>query len=346
MNFGSMNNVLVSVIICVYNGESYVEKSITSVIAQTHSNFQLIIVDDGSTDATPTIVDRFASTDTRIVVVHQQNAGVAAARQNGVNLAKGDYLMFVDADDWIDETMIDRMLCKATETSADMVWSDALFEIYKENEVLTKYKKTQKEESTDVWIRDLVLWESFGALWIWLFRTSLFRKPNVSFPENCIYAEDLPVIVSALLYSKRIAYLPEAHYHYRFANQASLTNQGSSHKRLDQGIILAIKHMEKVFRSTSNGEQYLESLMRAKLFTIRNYADDAGIRDYKRFVNTFPDAIEAMGNYPTYPRRLKCIAWCAKHKLYTIADLVRHFFGLLRHIHLSTVGDKEWIKCQ
>ena len=119
----------VDVIIPVYNGESYVEKAISSVQIQTHSNFQLIIVDDGSTDATPTIVDRFASTDTRIEVVHQQNAGVAAARQNGVNLAKGDYLMFVDADDWIDETTIDRMLCKATETSADMVWSDALFEI-------------------------------------------------------------------------------------------------------------------------------------------------------------------------------------------------------------------------
>lgn len=337
---------LVSVIICVYNGEACIDKAISSVLAQTHKNLQLILVDDGSTDGTASIVDRYASEDSRIVVVHQQNAGVSAARQKGVDLAKGEYLMFVDADDWIDETSIERMLNMAKETDADLVWSDAFFEIYKENSVQTKYKTTQKEESTDTWIRDLVLWESFGALWIWLFRTSLFQKPNVSFPENSIYAEDLPVIVSALLYSKRIAYLPEAHYHYRFANQVSLTNQGTSHRRLDKGIILAIKHMEKAFMTTSNGTQYLEPLMRAKLFTIRNYVDDSGIRDYKRFVNTFPDAINAMGNYPTYPRRLKCVAWCAKHKLYTIADFVRCFFGLLRHFHLSSVGDKEWIKCQ
>lgn len=341
-----MSNLLVSVIICVYNGEACVEKAISAVLAQTHSNFQLIVVDDGSSDGTASILDRYASEDSRIEVIHQPNAGVAMARQNGVNLAKGEYLMFVDADDWIDETTIERLLWKATETGADMVWTDANFETYNENSIQTKYKNTQKEENPDIWIRDLVLWESFGALWIWLFKTSLFRKPNVSFPKNSIYAEDLPVIVSALLYCKRIAYLPEAHYHYRFANQASLTNQGTSHLRLDNGIILAIKHMEKAFNSTSEGVQYLEPLMRAKLFTIRNYVDDAGIRDYKRFVNTFPDAINAMGNYPTYPRRLKCVAWCAKHKLYTIADLVRHFFGLLRHIHLSTVGDKEWIKCQ
>ena len=341
-----MSNILVSVIICVYNGESYVDRAISSVQIQTHSNFQLIIVDDGSTDATAAIVDRYASKDSRIEVVHQQNAGVAAARQRGIEMARGEYLMFVDADDWIDGTTIERLLWKAKETNADMVWSDAFFENHKETGVQTKYKKTQKEESTDVWIRDLVLWESFGALWIWLFRTSLFRKPNVSFPVNSIYAEDLPVIVSALLYSDRIAYLPEAHYHYRFANQASLTNQGTSHRRLDQGIVLAIKHMERAFNEVSNGAQYLEPLMRAKLFTIRNYVDDAGIRDYKRFVNTFPDAIDAMGNYPAYPRRLRCVAWCAKHKLYTVADLVRRFFGLLRHIHLSSVGDKEWIKCQ
>lgn len=341
-----MCNILVSVIICVYNGEAYIEKAISSVLAQTHSNFQLIIIDDGSTDGTASIVDRFASEDSRIVVVHQQNAGVAAARQNGIEQAKGEYLMFVDADDWIDETSIERMLCKATDNDADMVWSDAFFEIYNENSAQAKYKTTIKEECTDAWIRDLVLWKSFGALWIWLFKTSLFRKPNVSFPKNSIYAEDLPVIVSALLYCKRIAYLPEAHYHYRFANQASLTNQGTSHRRLDQGIVLAIKHMERAFNEVSNGAQYLEPLMRAKLFTIRNYVDDAGIRDYKRFVNTFPDAIDAMGNYPAYPRRLRCVAWCAKHKLYTVADLVRRFFGLLRHIHLSSVGDKEWIKCQ
>lgn len=339
-------STLVTVVICVYNGEAYIDRAIKSILAQTHENFQLLIIDDGSTDGTARIIDEYASEDARIEIIHQQNAGVASARQRGVEMAKGDYLMFVDADDWIDEISIERMLCKAKETDADMVWSDALFEIYRENGVLTKYKNTKKVESTDVWIRDLVLWESFGALWIWLFRTSLFQNPNVSFPENSIYAEDIPVIVSALLYSEKIAFLPEAHYHYRFANQASLTNQGTSHSRLDNGIILAIKHMEKAFKSTSKGAQYLEPLMCAKLFTIRNYVDDAGIRDYNRFVNTFPDAITAMNNYPTYPLRLKIIAWCLRHNMYFTADIIRRVFGLLRRMHLSSVGDQEWIKCQ
>ena len=163
-------STLVTVVICVYNGEAYIDRAIKSILAQTHENFQLLIIDDGSTDGTARIIDEYASEDARIEIIHQQNAGVASARQRGVEMAKGDYLMFVDADDWIDEISIERMLCKAKETDADMVWSDALFEIYRENGVLTKYKNTKKVESTDVWIRDLVLWESFGALWMVLGR--------------------------------------------------------------------------------------------------------------------------------------------------------------------------------
>lgn len=337
---------LVSVIICVYNGEACIEKAISSVLAQTHKNLQLIIVDDGSTDGTASIVDRYASEDSRIVVVHQQNAGVAAARQKGVDLAKGEYLMFVDADDWIDETTIERLLWKATKTSADLVWMDLVKVINTDAGSKQIRCSFPMEETPDAMIRHFVLWEKPAYMCDKLFRTSIFNKPNVHFPIGSIYAEDLPLIVSFLLYCNKVAYLQEAHYYYLFGNSASLTNQGTSHIRLDKGIILAIKHMEKAFMTTSNGAQYLEPLMRAKLFTIRNYVDDAGIRDYNRFVNTFPDAIEAMGNYPTYPRRLKSIAWCAKHKLYTIADFVRCFFGLLRHFHLSSVGDKEWIKCQ
>lgn len=346
MNFGSMNNILVSVIICIYNGESYVKKAISSVLAQRHSNFQLIIVDDGSTDNTPAIVDKYASEDSRIEVVHQQNAGVAAARQRGIEIARGEYLMFVDADDWIDEITLERLIWKATETRADLVWMDLVKVIETDTGCKKKRCSFSMEETPDAMIRHFVLWEKPAYMCDKLFRTSIFSNPNVHFPQGSIYAEDLPMIVSFLLYCRKVAYLPEAHYYYLFGNSTSLTNQGTSHRRLDKGIILAIKHMENAFRAASNGEQYFETLLRAKLFTIRNYVDDAGIRDYNRFVNTFPEAIDAMNKYPTYPRRLKIIAWCAKHKLYTIADFVRLIFGILRRLHLSSVGDKEWIKCQ
>ena len=339
-------SILVTVVICVYNGEAYIDRAIKSILAQTHENFQLLIIDDGSTDGTARIIDEYASEDDRIDIMHQTNAGVSAARQKGIELAKGVYLMFVDADDWIYETTIERLLWKATETGADLIWMDLVKVINTEAGSKQIRCSFPMEETPDAMIRHFVLWEKPAYMCDKLFRTSIFSKPNVHFPQGSVYAEDLPLIVAFLLYCNKVAYLPEAHYYYLFGHSASLTNQGTSHRRLDQGIILAIKHMEKAFNSTSKGVQYLEPLMRAKLFTIRNYVDDAGIRDYKRFVSTFPDAVVVMKDYPTYPRRLKWVAWCAKHNLYIIADLVRLFFGLLRRIHLSDVGNKEWIKCQ
>lgn len=339
-------NILVSVIICVYNGEAFVEKAIMSVLSQTHKYLQLILIDDGSTDGTYSIAERFAIEDSRIEISHQKNAGVATARQSGIEKARGEYLMFVDADDWIDETTVEKLLLTAKDRDADLVWMD-----------LTKVIETpsgQKQircsfpmkETPEEMIRNYVLWEKPAYMCDKLFKTSIFSNPNVHFPKGSIYAEDLPMIVSFLLHCKKVAYLPEAHYYYLFGNSVSLTNQGSSHNRLDNGIILAIRHMENAFRASPNGTQYLELLMRAKLFTIRNYVDDVGIRDYHRFVNTFPDAIDAMNNYPTYPRRLKIIAWFVKHKMVSFADIIRSLFGMLRKLHLSNVGDKEWIKCQ
>jgi len=338
--------ILVSVIICVYNGEAYVERAINSVLNQTHKSLQLIIIDDGSIDGTAKIVDEYAAKDSRIEVCHQQNAGVAAARQNGIDKAKGEYLMFVDADDWIDELAIERLLWKATEKDADLVWMDLIKVVDSSSGQRQITCSFPMDETPEEMIRNYVLWEKPAYIWDKLFKTSIFSNPNVYFPKGSIYAEDLPLIVSFLLYCKKVAYFPEAHYYYSFGLSTSLTNQGTSHRRLDNGIILAIRHMENAFNSVPNGTKYLEPLMRAKLFTIRNYVDDASIRDYDRFINTFPDAIASLNRYPTYPRRLKIIAWFAQHNMYMAADYVRRIFGLMRHLHLSTVGGKEWIKCQ
>ena len=96
----------VSIIVPVYQVESYLRKCLDSILAQTFTDFELILVDDGSTDRSGQICDEYAEMDERVKVIHQQNRGVAAARNNGIACANGDYLCFVDADDWIEDTMI------------------------------------------------------------------------------------------------------------------------------------------------------------------------------------------------------------------------------------------------
>lgn len=99
---------MVSIIVPIYNAEQYISKCIESILAQTYRDFELILVDDGSTDMCGKICDEYAKQDSRVHVIHQENKGVSAARNAGISLAKGEYIMFVDSDDFITENMLEK----------------------------------------------------------------------------------------------------------------------------------------------------------------------------------------------------------------------------------------------
>lgn len=111
---------MVSIIVPIYNVEQYIPKCIESILAQTYRDFELILVDDGSPDNCGKICDEYAKQDSRVHVIHQENKGVSAARNAGISLAKGEYIMLVDSDDFITENMLEKcmtVLQKADQTS-------------------------------------------------------------------------------------------------------------------------------------------------------------------------------------------------------------------------------------
>ena len=115
------NNGLISVIVPIYGVEKYLPECIESVTRQTYDNLQIILVDDGSRDGCGAICDRYARTDNRIVVVHQENGGAAAARNAGLRLAQGDYISFLDGDDYLEPDAYENMLAAMEEHGADIV---------------------------------------------------------------------------------------------------------------------------------------------------------------------------------------------------------------------------------
>lgn len=115
-----MEAPLISVIIPVYNVEQYLQQCLESVIGQTYKNLEIILIDDGSTDNSPRICDDFASIDNRIVVIHQHNAGLSSARNLGLDIMKGDYVSFVDSDDWIEKDMFSTLLTTLREEGAEI----------------------------------------------------------------------------------------------------------------------------------------------------------------------------------------------------------------------------------
>ena len=111
----------VSIIIPAYNAEKYIKRCIESIIKQTYKNIEVLVVDDGSTDNTPKIIDDIAQTDKRIVVIHKQNGGVSLARNIAIEKATGKYIMFTDSDDWLENDMVEKMVNKTTSTDCDIV---------------------------------------------------------------------------------------------------------------------------------------------------------------------------------------------------------------------------------
>jgi len=112
--------VLISIIVPVYNSQSFLNECVDSILAQTHQNIEVILVDDGSIDQTGFICDEYARLDARVVVVHKSNGGVSAARNTGLDKAQGEYILFVDADDYIDPDMCQTLLIRILEKNADI----------------------------------------------------------------------------------------------------------------------------------------------------------------------------------------------------------------------------------
>ena len=120
----TMNNIMISIIIPVYNVIDYIEEALDSVIHQTYQNLQIIVVDDGSTDGSGLVCDEYAKKDKRITVIHQENKGLSAARNAGLDIAKGEYIAFLDSDDAFHREMIEHLLGVAQNENADIITCD------------------------------------------------------------------------------------------------------------------------------------------------------------------------------------------------------------------------------
>lgn len=136
-------NTLVSIIIPVYNVEKYLKQCIESIIGQSYKNLEIIIIDDGSTDSSGNICDAFAKKDARITVIHQKNQGLSCARNAGIDCATGDWIYFIDSDDWVNQAMIENLLNIAVKNNAD-ISSCSSCDVSEDGRVLKPINDTKK----------------------------------------------------------------------------------------------------------------------------------------------------------------------------------------------------------
>lgn len=315
----------ISIIMPVFNASRYLNKALDSVIHQTLQSWELIAIDDGSTDASGAILDEYAKNDSRISVVHQSNQGVAKTRHLGVSLAQGDYCIHIDSDDWVEPDYLSSLLQKAEETTSDMVWCDCFID---EDSIW----RMPCAEDTDTMIRDIIQQKYWGSLCNRLIKTEICQNQNIRFPD-CTMWEDMAFLVQNLLLCKRIVYLPRPLYHYRM-NLDSLTHTQSL-KDISAEHRKAIDCMYDFLLKEGHINKYIYELRGLQLFAIRDFIDDKRFLDYDAFLNSYPDAIAHISEYPKYPGRLKCCAWLLQHDLACLVPVVCRIDGVLRRLGLS-----------
>lgn len=228
---------MISVIVAVYNVEQYIEKCLLSIKNQTYTDVEVLMIDDGSKDSSGKICERFANSDSRFRVIHKENEGLGFARNTGLELVSGDYVVFIDGDDFLEPNMLDTLMKYQNETGSDMVICG--FKRYIDEKQIKDISKV-KEPVTfegDKEIMEKILCPIIGndaskksndgremCVWTNLYSMDVINRYKLRFVSEKVYlSEDFFFNVPYIKASKKITMIPECLYNYRY-NPASLSN--------------------------------------------------------------------------------------------------------------------------
>lgn len=212
----------VSVVVPAYNVEKYIEQCVLSVLNQSYPCYELIIVDDGSTDSTPQILDKLGKKDEHIRVIHKENAGVSAARNTGIDMAEGDYIVFVDGDDYLVPNFIEYMVSMVQETGTEFCLSKSCFT--RRNEGQAEEERLDvltPAEATALLLSPIVI----VGCWNKMFSRRLLNDKQIRFATDLFYGEGLHFITTVAQRANGVAVGNQKAYYYRRNNALSATTK-------------------------------------------------------------------------------------------------------------------------
>lgn len=219
-----MKNLLVSIIIPVYNVQDYLNECISSVLEQSYHNIEVLLINDGSSDNSGDIISRFADKDDRIIFIDKVNTGVGASRNIGLEKASGDYVLFIDSDDYVDVYLVERLL-KSIDLDDICIYDAVSFESTTKVFSEEKYLKGLSNELLQAAISSNTYKEYlffYISPCLKLYKRELLVNNNISFPEGT-YGEDVPFWLNCLLVTTKIKYIDYIGYYRRFRSQSIMT---------------------------------------------------------------------------------------------------------------------------
>lgn len=213
--------VALSIIIPVYNVEKYVSKCIESILDYPRNDIEVIAVIDGSTDNSKGIIEEYAIKDKRLKVIYQNNKGVSSARNNGIHNAMGKYIMFVDADDWIEPKVLLKIIDKLNDDEGDLILVD--YKNVDKKKVLNVELNLSKDVQNYQIYELLISGSKMNYCWGKIYSTEILRKYNILFRENIKVGEDVIFVIDYIEKSQVIKYFNELLYNYRQNGEGVMT---------------------------------------------------------------------------------------------------------------------------
>ncbi len=265
----------ISVIVPVYNVENYIDKCVESIVGQTYQNLEIILIDDGSTDNSGKKCDDWSKKDDRIIVIHKKNGGLSDARNAGLEIATGDYIGFVDSDDWIDREMYEKLylelsksncniaLCEFLETEEDDAQSE---------KNTARYEFCGRELLEHMFKGKLVPYVTY-SVWKCLYRKSVIA--DLTFPKGRDY-EDVLFTTKAFWGQERIVVLGEKLYYYRIRKE-SITKRGLDYKHVED-ILTYCDGLMSFYKENATKEE-VSYLNEAIFWTILSFRYEVFVND-------------------------------------------------------------------
>lgn len=273
------NSKKVSVIVPIYNIDKYLKRCIESIINQTYVNIEIILVNDGSTDNSKNICDEFVANDGRIKIINKSNGGLSSARNAGLKVATGEYIMFVDGDDWIDIYCIEACL-NNTDKLTDIVLFPYVREyyeksikndIYNENKIIFRYEEVKEKllkrmfgmDNDDIKRPDRL--EDISTAWGKMYKRNIIK--NINFVDTQIIGtEDLWFNINVFIKAKKVVFTKDTYYHYYKENETSLTKKYNPY--LFERWQNLYKYMEKFIEENKLGNDFILLLNNRKIINL------------------------------------------------------------------------------
>ena len=328
-----MQNLLISVVVPVYNVEQYIRECVDSIISQTHYHLEIVLVDDGSLDKCPVICDEYAKKDGRIKVIHQKNGGLAKARNVGIENSNGEYITFIDSDDYVVSNYIEMLYRGIIENDADV--SIASFRSFKKNNIAviedcsSQFAAISKKRCFEIYTS--ISTNPFVSAWNKLYKRNLFS--NIRFPEGKLY-EDAFTTYKIFDVAQKIVFTSSVLYFYRL-NPDSIMGQSFRKKHLE---------MIDAFRSgfdyfTQRNKKDISELFVAPLLMREIYC----WWGTKKYLKDNELAKKIISNYKKDCRNLKSgkhigLFWFFVFKIIAFCPWL---YGCYRKISPSYMGDRK-----